>query len=115
MRKRKLNYSYWIIESLKSLLSHMNGELTLNERWAKSKWTVPERWTELNERLVNDECERKFRRERKMSGERTKNANWTNSEFILRLYENTFFSTDLFIYGPLRKLALHIKWIPFNY
>ena len=64
----------------------VNGERTLNERWANAEWTMSERWTQVGERYVNDE--------------RTRNANgaqtraqcewWTHDERFIRKVSGIF-------------------------
>ena len=43
-------YSPWNV-----LLSHLNGERTMNERWTHAEWTVCERRTEFGERWTVSE------------------------------------------------------------
>ena len=75
----------------------MNGEITLNERWANAEWTMSERWTQVGERYVNAERWANTERERSANASAmwTVNARWTHDERFIRKVSGIFIALYL--------------------
>ena len=98
-----ISYSPWNV-----LLSHLNGERTvserwvngertLNERWANAEWTMSERWTQVGERYVNAERWANAERERSANASAmwTVNARWAIDERFIRKVSGIFLALYL--------------------
>ena len=101
------------------LLSHLNGERTMSERWANGEWTMNARWTNAKqtqcERCLNAECklvndmwtlndertrnangaQMRAQCERWTHDERTMNARWTHDERFIRKVSGIFIALYL--------------------
>ena len=75
----------------------VNGERTLNERWANAEWTMSERWMQVGERYVNPDRWANAERERSANASAmwTVNARWTHDERFIRKVSGIFIALYL--------------------